>query len=143
MIDAVVLLARLLMSVVFIRGGIGKLLAPSTTMATFHHLHLPLVGAVYALAVAVELGGGAATLLGWRARAAAVVLAAWCVATAAVAHWHPGSSAQMIAVHQEPVHGRRLPAALGAGGGPLQHRPAIIPAPHRRAGGEPCCQACS
>ena len=64
-------------------------------MATFHHLHLPLVGAVYALAVAVEIGGGAATLLGWRARAAAVVLAAWCVATAAAAHWHPGSSAQM------------------------------------------------
>lgn len=96
MIDAVVALARLLMSVVFIRSGIGKLLAPSATMATFHHLHLPVVGAVYALAVAVEIGGGVATLLGWRVRGAAVVLAAWCVATAALAHWHPGSNAQMI-----------------------------------------------
>lgn len=96
MIDAVALLARLLMSVVFIRSGIGKLLAPSATMATFHHLHVPVVGAAYALAVVVEIGAGAATLLGWRARAAAVMLAAWCLATAAVAHWHPGINAQMI-----------------------------------------------
>lgn len=96
MTDAVVALARLLMSVVFIRSGIGKLLAPSTTMATFHHLHLPVVGAVYALAVVVEIGGGVATLLGWRVRGVAIVLAAWCVATAALAHWHPDSNAQMI-----------------------------------------------
>lgn len=96
MTDAVMLLARLLMSAVFIRGGIGKLLAPASTMATFHHQHLPVVGAVYALAIAVELGGGAATLLGWRTRAVALVLAAWCTATAAVAHWHPGESAQMV-----------------------------------------------
>ncbi|HET8996450.1 MAG TPA: DoxX family protein [Acetobacteraceae bacterium] len=96
MTDAVLLLARLLMSVVFIRSGIGKLLAPAGTMATFHHDRLPLVGAVYALAVAVEIGGGVAVLLGWRTRAAAIILAAWCIATAAVGHWHPGISAQMV-----------------------------------------------
>lgn len=95
MTDAVLLLVRLLMSPVFIRGGIDKLLAPSATMATFQRQHLPVVGAAYALAVVVEVGGGAAILLGWRSRTAAVILAAWCVATAAAAHWHPGVSAQM------------------------------------------------
>jgi len=96
MTDAVVLLGRLLMSAIFIRSGIGKLLAPAATMSTFQHQHLPLVGAVYALAVAVEIGGGVAVLLGWRTHVAALVLAAWCVATAAVAHWHPGNAAQMV-----------------------------------------------
>ncbi len=96
MVDAVVLLARLLMSVVFIHGGIGKLLAPASTMGMFQHYHLPVVGAAYALAIVVELGGGAAVLLGWRTRMVALVLAAWCLATAAIAHWHPASTAQMI-----------------------------------------------
>ena len=95
MVDAVVLLARLLMSVIFIHGGIGKLLAPASTMSMFHRYHLPVVGAAYALAVVVELGGGAAVLLGWRTRMVAVVLAAWCIATAAIAHWNPESTTQI------------------------------------------------
>lgn len=94
--DAVVLFARLLMAAIFLRSGFGKLMAPSATMATFHHDHVPVVGAAYALAIVLELGGGALVLLGWRTRTAAVALAVWCVATAVVAHWHPGIAAQMI-----------------------------------------------
>ena len=93
--DAAVRLARLLMSAIFIRGGIGKLMAPSATMATFHRDHLPVVGAAYAVALLVEPASGAPILPGWRTRPAALVPAAWCIATAAVAHWHPGDNAKM------------------------------------------------
>jgi putative oxidoreductase len=35
-------------------------------------------------------------LFGWKARLAAAVLAVWCIATALVAHLHPGDTNQMI-----------------------------------------------
>ncbi len=94
--QAVALLGRLLMSAIFIRSGIDKLLAPAATMGMFGRNHLPVLGAAYALAVVIELGGGAATALGWRIRLVAPLLAAWCLATALIAHWHPGDNGQMI-----------------------------------------------
>ena len=96
MSDAVALLGRLLMSPVFLRSGLLKLMAPAATMGSFGRLHLPVPGAAYAVALLVEIGAGALVLLGWRARPAALVLGAWCIATALVAHWHPRESAQML-----------------------------------------------
>src|ERR1700757_203982 len=93
---ALALLGRLLMCAIFIRGGIDNLLAPAAAMATFARDHLPLPGAVFAISILVELGGGTLLLLGWRTRPVAIVLAVWCVATAWVAHFHPGDTGQMI-----------------------------------------------
>ena len=94
--QALALLGRVLMSVIFLRGGYGKLMAPSATMGIFTHYHLPVVGAAYAVAVAVELIGGVLTLVGWKTRLVAPVMAVWCIATALVAHLHPEDNAQMI-----------------------------------------------
>jgi putative oxidoreductase len=94
--QAVILLGRVLMSVIFLRSGYGKLMAPAATMGMFAHYHLPVVGAAYAIAVAVELLGGALILVGWKTRYVAPVMAIWCVATALVAHVHPGDNMQMI-----------------------------------------------
>jgi putative oxidoreductase len=92
----VALLGRILMSVIFLRGGYGKLMAPTATMGMFTHYHLPVVGAAYALAVAIELLGGALILIGWKTRLVAPVMAVWCIATALVAHLHPDDNMQMI-----------------------------------------------
>ena len=94
--QALALLGRVLMSVIFLRGGYGKLMAPSATMGMFTHYHLPMVGAAYAVAVVVELLGGALILVGWKTRLVAPVMAVWCIATALVAHWHPDDTTQMI-----------------------------------------------
>jgi putative oxidoreductase len=94
--QAVILLGRVLMSAIFLRSGYGKLMAPAATMGMFAHYHLPVVGAAYAIAVAVELLGGALILVGWKTRYVAPVMAIWCVATALVAHVHPGDNMQMI-----------------------------------------------
>ena len=40
--------------------------------------------------------GGVLILVGYRARLTALVLAAWCIATAMVAHYHPENREQMI-----------------------------------------------
>lgn len=94
--DWVGLLGRLLMSAIFIHGGFTKAMAPTATMAFFAKDGVVVPGAAYALALLVEIGGGILFLIGWRSRLTALALAAWCVATAMVAHYHPESRDQMI-----------------------------------------------
>jgi putative oxidoreductase len=94
--DWVGLLGRLLMSAIFIWGGYEKAIESAGTIAFFTKEGLFMPGAAYAVALAVEIGGGILFLLGWRARLIALVLALWCVATAMVAHRHLADHMQMI-----------------------------------------------
>ncbi|MEA2726875.1 MAG: putative oxidoreductase [Acetobacteraceae bacterium] len=94
--DWVGLLGRVLMSAIFIQGGILKAMAPAGTIAYFAHDGLPVPGAAYAVALLVEIGGGILFLAGWRVRPVALVLAIWCIATAMVAHYHPENRDAMI-----------------------------------------------
>ena len=80
------LLGRVAMSLLFIHGGWGKLLAPAATQAMLASHHLPMVKYGWILAVIVELGGGLAILLGLFTRPVGLVLAIWCIATALIAH---------------------------------------------------------
>ena len=92
----VILLSRVLMAAIFIHSGYGKAMHPSATTAMLAHYNLPLPGLGYAVSLLVEIGAGIAFLLGWKGQAAALVLAVWCVATAFVAHYHPGDNGQMM-----------------------------------------------
>lgn len=97
--DWIALLGRVLMSAIFIHGGYGMAMAPSATMAGFVHFGLPLPGAAYALALAIELGVGILFLVGFKARATALILAIWCIVTAMVAHYRPEGRDQMIHIY--------------------------------------------
>jgi putative oxidoreductase len=92
----VILVSRVLMAAIFVHGGYGKAMNPTATIGMMAHYNLPLPGVGYAVSVLVELGAGLAFLLGWNGKAAALILAVWCVATAFVAHYHPGDTNQMI-----------------------------------------------
>ena len=94
--DIASLIGRVMMSAIFIQGGISKAMTQGPTMAMLARYALPNPGLAYLVAVAVEIGGGLAVLVGWRTRWAAVVLAVWCIATAMVAHYHPADRGQMI-----------------------------------------------
>jgi putative oxidoreductase len=74
------------MSVIFIWSGYGKLLASAATIAYFGKIGLFQPNLAYAVAVAVELGGGILLFLGLFTRPIAVVLGIWCIATALIAH---------------------------------------------------------
>ena len=84
--NGTLLLGRVLMSLLFIWGGWGKLMAPVATQAMLASHDLPLVQVGWVLAVVVELGGGLAILFGLFTRPVGLVLAMWCVATALIAH---------------------------------------------------------
>jgi putative oxidoreductase len=95
-LDWVGLVGRVMMSAIFIHGGIMKALAPASTMGYFGKLGLPMPGAAYALTLLIEIGAGIVFLVGFKARLTALILAGWCIATAMAAHYHPADAGQMV-----------------------------------------------
>ncbi len=79
-------LGRLLLVAVFLLSGVGKIANPGGTIAFISATGAPLPAVGYALSVAVELGVSALFLLGYMTRAAAAILALFCVATALLFH---------------------------------------------------------
>lgn len=79
-------IGRVLLAVIFLVSGLGKLADPGGTQGYIAAMGLPLPVLGYAAALAVEFIGGAFLLLGFHARAAALVLAVYSVLTALVFH---------------------------------------------------------
>jgi putative oxidoreductase len=87
--------ARLLMSIIFIISGWGKLTGYSGTQGYFASMGLPLPALVTPLVILVELGGGLALLAGFKTRWVAAVLAAFSVGSALIAHTNFADPNQM------------------------------------------------
>jgi putative oxidoreductase len=87
--------ARILMSLIFILSGWSKLTGYSGTQAYFGSMGLPLPALVTPLVILIELGGGLALLLGFKARWAAGVLALFSIASAFIAHTNFADANQM------------------------------------------------
>jgi putative oxidoreductase len=86
MISFLQLAGRILLSIIFIWAGWGKLLGFAATIGYFDKIGLPLPPAAAAVAVFMELGVGLALLAGLFTRLSGAALAAWCIVTALVAH---------------------------------------------------------
>jgi putative oxidoreductase len=80
------LAGRILISVIFVWGGWGKLMGFSGTVAYFDKIGLFMPPAAAAVAVFMELVVGLALLFGLFTRLSGAALAAWCIITALVAH---------------------------------------------------------
>ena len=77
---------RILMSAVFLVGGMRKLLSYVATLETFRSLGIPVPDIVLPATIVLELGGAAALIVGWRTMWVAGVLGLFCIATAMLAH---------------------------------------------------------
>lgn len=86
MTDLAALCGRVLLSVIFLWSGYGKLMAAAATQAYIAKAGLPMPAMAWGVAVAIELGLGLALLFGLFTRASALVLAAWCIVTAVIYH---------------------------------------------------------
>jgi putative oxidoreductase len=87
---------RLLIGLPFAMSGLGKLAAYGRTIETISAVGLPLPPLAYAVAVAVELGGGLLLVAGFRARPVAIALALFSLATAVSFHSNFADENQMI-----------------------------------------------
>jgi putative oxidoreductase len=93
MVRTVVLVAgRALIALLFIAAGLAKVLGPAPFLAHMAEHHVP--GFLLLGVAALEVGAGAAVLLGWRLRYSAGALALFCVATALVFHANLGDHAE-------------------------------------------------
>ena len=87
------LVARILMSAIFISAGIGKVSGYAQTQAYMESHGLP--GTLLPAVVALEVLGGVAVLVGVFSRYAGLALAAFCLASAAVFHSNFADQMQM------------------------------------------------
>lgn len=84
--NALVLVARILLSFIFILSGFDKLTDPSGTAGMISGAGLPAETALAYAAGAFELLAGLAVLVGFQTKAAAWALAAFCVFTGLMFH---------------------------------------------------------
>lgn len=84
--DVLSLVGAVMLSAIFLISGVGKLTAPGQVIAHIATAGLPFATLGYGIAVVVELGGGLALLLGYRARLAALLLAIFCLAASLAFH---------------------------------------------------------
>jgi putative oxidoreductase len=89
-------LGRLLLAILFVFSGVGKLAAPAATQAYITSNGLPAPMLAFWIAVVVELGGGILLILGYRARLVALIMALFTLAAALGFHAHFGDPNQMI-----------------------------------------------
>ncbi|TGQ73334.1 DoxX family protein [Mesorhizobium sp. M00.F.Ca.ET.186.01.1.1] len=94
--SATILLGRILLAVIFLLSGFGKLTAISGTAAYFGGIGLPVPTVTAVVVGLIELLGGLAILVGFQTRIAAWVLAIFTIATGLVAHTGWADQMQMI-----------------------------------------------
>lgn len=90
------LLARLLMSAIFILSGVGKIAAPAATIGYIAAMGLPFPAIALGGAIAVEVIGGLLLVFGFQTRLVALALAAFSVVTGLVFHGAVADQNQMI-----------------------------------------------
>jgi putative oxidoreductase len=84
--DAIALIGRLLMAVMFFLSGFGKVMAPAATIAWITSTGLPLPEVGYYVSIVIELGGALLLVLGWQIRPLGAVLSVFAIATAFIFH---------------------------------------------------------
>jgi putative oxidoreductase len=87
---------RLLIGLPFAMSGLGKLAAYGPTTEMIGAVGLPVPPLAFAVAVALELGGGLLLIAGFRVRLIAIALALFSLATAVSFHSNFADQNQMI-----------------------------------------------
>src|SRR5438270_13914082 len=77
---------RLLIAVIFLISGLGKIAPPAQTQGFIVSAGLPFPLLAYLVAIAIEVGGGVLLILGYQSRIVAGVMAVFTVAAALSFH---------------------------------------------------------
>jgi putative oxidoreductase len=88
------LVSRILLSVLFVLGGYGKITAIAATQGYMESKGIP--GILVYPTILLELGGGILIILGFQTRIVAALLAGFCVVSALIFHSDLGDQSQFI-----------------------------------------------
>ena len=87
-------IARILLSLIFVTSGVGKISAYAGTQQYMEVMGVP--GALLPLVIALEILGGLAVMVGWHTRVFAFLLAGFSVLSGLLFHANFGDQMQMI-----------------------------------------------
>ena len=87
-------LGRLLLSLIFVVSGVGKIGAYAGTQAYMDSMGVP--GVLLPLVIILEVLGGLAIIVGWQARIVAFLLAGFCLLSAVLFHGNIGDQGEQI-----------------------------------------------
>ena len=90
------LLGRIMLGAPFAMSGLSKLGAYAATVGYITAMGLPVPPLAYVASIMIELGGGLLLLSGYRVRPVSVVMALFCLVTAAFFHHNLADQNQMI-----------------------------------------------
>ena len=115
--DLFAVAGRVLLAAIFVFSGAGKAADPASTIGYISSVALPFPALAFGGAVALELGGGLALLLGYRTRIVATALALFSILTALTFHSNLADQNQMIHFFKNfaMAGGLLQVAAFGAG----------------------------
>ena len=85
-LHAVALIGRVLLAMIFVISGWGKLTSFAATAGYIGSKGMPLSEVLAAISIAIELGAGLALILGFKARWAALALAVFIVVITPIFH---------------------------------------------------------
>jgi putative oxidoreductase len=108
---------RILLSVLFLLSGLGKIGAYSGTAAYMSSVGVP--GALLPAVIAAEVLGALAIMVGWKTRVTAFLLAGYSLLTAVVFHSNFGDQIQMIMFFKNVSIAGGLLLLVANGSGPL------------------------
>jgi putative oxidoreductase len=95
--DWAALIGRILLAILFIQSGFGKISGFEGTAGYIASKGLPLAQVLTAIAIVIELGGGLAVLIGWKTRWVALALIAFMIVITPIFHnfWSVPAAAAM------------------------------------------------
>ncbi len=111
------LVGRVLLSLIFIQSGIGKIFGYAGTQAMMQQHGVS--GMLLPLVILTEAGGGLCVLSGLFTRYAAIALAGFCVLAGYFFHYQPGDMMQMINFMKNVTIAGGFLVLAGAGPGAL------------------------
>lgn len=108
--------SRVLMALLFILSGVGKIDNPEAIRGYMEAMHLPAV--LLWPSVVFEIGSGLLLIMGFKTRIVALLLAGYCIVTATIFHTQFSDQVQMAMFFKNVTMagGFLLLAVVGAGG---------------------------
>ena len=116
-VSAVPALGRVMIAIIFLFSGIGKVIDPGHAIEEIRAVGLPFAHLGLAIAIGLGLGGGAMLVLGIKTRMVAIVLAVYCVVAGLIFHNPTGGIQQLVHLLKNfaMAGGLLQVAAFGAG----------------------------
>lgn len=90
------LVARILLSAIFIKSGIDKIMDPAGTQAYMQQYGMPFAGMILIPTILVLLMGGLSVLLGYKARLGALLLVGFLIPASLIFHTDFSQKIQVI-----------------------------------------------